>query len=522
MNRQADILVVGAGPAGLTLALQAHDHGARVRIVERRPDAFRPSRALILHPRTLEVLRPLGVTEALLARANIAPEAQLHFGARVVPVRLDNLALTDTAFPHLSLVRQMDVETVLAKALADRGIDVERGTELIDVVDGDAFARATLQSPDGVEATEASFVVGCDGQESTVRRQAGIEWHGAPYVEEVVLADIELDGVLEPGVAHVAMGPRGLIFVFALGEQATWRLLATRPADLDSFPFGQPGPSVPQAELQALLDDAGLEARISSLVWAGRYRLQHRLAARFRRGRLFLAGDAAHAHSPATGQGMNTGIQDAVNLGWKLAFAPAAKDPEFLLASYELERRPVARRLLALTHLAFLAEASSNSLISLVRGVLAPLGAPLAPTLAGQRSLVAEVIRVISQWRMGYTRSPLSVEAEPRRRSGPRAGRRLPDAGVTCDGETLRLHALLAGPGVHVMLDRDAPPLERGLFGPHVSTHRLSSSPGSGVVAVRPDGYVGFRSGIARDADLRSWLETVGAQTTVDSKPSTT
>ena len=130
MSGRAGILVVGAGPAGLALALQAHDHGAEVRVIERRPAAFRPSRALILHARTLEVLRPLAVTEALLARADTAPAAELHLGSRAVRVRLADLALPDTAFPHLSLVRQMDVETVLAQALADRGVPVERGTEL--------------------------------------------------------------------------------------------------------------------------------------------------------------------------------------------------------------------------------------------------------------------------------------------------------------------------------------------------------------------------------------------------------
>src|SRR5690242_3347058 len=151
MNESADILVAGAGPAGLTLALQAHDHGAIVRVIDRRPEAARPSRALILHSRTLEVLRPLGVTQALLARADIAPRADLRLGSRMVRVTLDGLALPDTAFPHLSLIRQMDVERVLAQALADRGVRVERGTELAGVCGGPEDVRATLRSPAGTE-----------------------------------------------------------------------------------------------------------------------------------------------------------------------------------------------------------------------------------------------------------------------------------------------------------------------------------------------------------------------------------
>jgi 2-polyprenyl-6-methoxyphenol hydroxylase-like FAD-dependent oxidoreductase len=360
VSRAADILVVGAGPTGLALALQAHAHGAQVRVVERRLAVFRPSRALILHPRTLEVLRPLGVTKALVARSDSAPEAHLHLGSRVVHVRLGGLALADTAFPHLSLIRQMDVEMVLAHALQDRGVEVERGTELIEVCDGADSAHATLRSRAGLERTECAFVAGCDGPASTVRRAAGIGWDGGPYREEVVLADAELDANLAAGVAHVVVGRRGLLFVFALGERGTWRLLATQPAGCDPLPFGGPGPPVEPAELQALLDDAGLDARITNLAWSGRFRVQHRLASRFRQGRLFLTGDAAHAFSPATGQGMNVGFQDAINLGWKLAFAASTGDHASLLDSYALERRPVARRVLALTHLAFWVEATAD------------------------------------------------------------------------------------------------------------------------------------------------------------------
>jgi 2-polyprenyl-6-methoxyphenol hydroxylase-like FAD-dependent oxidoreductase len=507
----ADVLVVGAGPTGLTLALQAHDHGARVRIIERRGEAFRPSRALILHPRTLEALRPLGVTDAVLARADVAPAGYLRLGSRVVRARLADLALLDTAFPHLSLVRQMDVETALAQALADRGIEVERNVELVTVRDGPVRAEATVRTESGFEHVACDFVAGCDGPESLVRRSADIGWYGGVYQRAVVLADVELDAELAQGVAHVVAGRQGLVFVFALGERATWRLLATVPAMRDQTPFGQPGPGVTRSELQALLDESGLDARITKLVWSGRYRLQHRLAARMRRGRLFLVGDAAHAFSPATGQGMNTGIQDAINLGWKLAFAPTAADCESLLDSYDLERRPVARATLALTHAAFWLEASTDPLPVLLRSVVAPLGAPAAPALLRQRRLVAEGIRWMSGLRIAYVDSPLSREGTPRLSVGPRPGQRLPDATVRTDGQRVRLHTLLAGPGIHILLHRDAEDLERQALGPHAVVHRLTSEPGAGLVAVRPDGYVGFRCGIASASQLSAWLAYIGA-----------
>jgi len=503
----AGILVAGAGPAGLALALQTRDHGADVRVIDRRPEAFRPSRALIMHARTLEVLRPLAVTRALLARADTAPAADLHLGRRVVRIRLADLALPDTAFPHLTLIRQMDVETVLASALADRGIEVERGTELLQVREGPGGARAVLRSPAKAEEATFDFVAGCDGPASTVRAQAGIGWPGRPYAVEVVLADAELDADLTGGSAQVVAGRRGLVFAFRLGERAAWRLLATRPAGADPLPFGQPGPPVPAAELQALLDEAGLGVRISGLAWSTRIRLQHRTADRFRHGRLFLAGDAAHAYSPATGQGMNAAIQDAANLGWKLAFA--ASQPgggAILLASYDRERRPVARHVLAMTHLAFWGEASTGRLASLLRGTLAPLAAPLIPALMSRRHVVAAGIRLLSQLSVSYRGSPLSVEGTPQPRRGPRAGDRLPDQTVVSAGRMLRLHELLARPGVHVLLERDADRLDDVAASPMVHVHRLTSAPGRGLTAVRPDGHVGFRCQIADARQLTAWL----------------
>ena len=500
MRRPPGILVVGAGPAGLTLALQAHDHGGTVRIVERRPEAFRPSRALILHTRTLEVLRPLGVTEALLTRADTAPTVDLRLGRRARRIRLGELELPDTAFPHVSLVRQMDVEEVLTQALADRGVEVERGVELVGVRDGGADVRADLRSGAVTSADSFDFVVGCDGPASTVRGQAGLGWRGRPYPVEIVLADADLD--LAGGTAHVVAGRQGLLFAFPLGERASWRLLATRPACADQLPFGQPGPPVSAAELQELMDRAGLGAQLDHLAWSARVRVQHRMAERFRQGRLFLAGDAAHAYSPATGQGMNAAIQDAANLGWKLAFASGQPGPA-LLDSYDQERRPAARRVLALTHLAFLGEASVGCLPTLLRG-LAPLAAPVVPAVMSRRRLVAAGYRWLSQLDVSYRGSPLSAAGTPQPRHRPRAGDRLPDMTVTCDGRRVRLHELLAQPGIHVLLERDADP--PGPLGALVTVHRLTSVPGRGVTAVRPDGYVGLRCGRAEAGQLLAWL----------------
>lgn len=513
MTGGTDLLVVGAGPTGLTTALQAHAHGATVRVVERRSEQFRPSRAMILHPRTLEGLRPLGVVGDLLARGDTTPSAVLHLGRHTVPARLAEMDLPDTAYPHLTMVRQMDVEEVLAGALEDRGVRVEWGTGLVGAVSDDAGVRSALARRGRTEQARSAFVAGCDGPASTVRDLAGIGWRGGPYREEIVLADLEIDG-LAPGVLHVVAARQGLVFLFALGERASWRLLATRPRRDDEVPFGQPGEAVPESAVRRIVEDSGLGGTVTGVTWSAAVRLQHRLADAFRADRLFLAGDAAHTHSPAAAQGMNTGILDAVNLGWKLAFAVRQPDqgPVGLLESYEQERRPVARQVLALTHAVFFAEASTNPLPAFLRGTVVPLVAPVVPLVLRQRWLMAQVVRVLSQDWVGYRHSALSVDGTPRLRGWPRPGDRLPDMPVEYDGPSTRLHDLTARPGIHVLLQRDADDLRPDALGPHVTVHRLTDRLGRGLVAVRPDGHVGYRCGEADPAQLCAWLDLLAAR----------
>lgn len=518
-----DVLVVGAGPAGLTAALQAHAHGATVRVVDRRPHRVRPSRAMMLHARALEGLRPLGVTGELLRRADTAPEARIHLGRRVVEGRLGHAELPDTAFPHLTLVRQADVEDVLWQALQARGVTVDWGVEFSGLGRGSrdiggGQVLADLRRAVGREQHVARFLAGCDGQSSTVRGVIGAKWRGGAYRVEAVLADVELDGVLDPGVLHVAVGRAGLAFLFALGEGATWRLLATRPADLQAnAPFGQLGPPVPPEDVARLLRDSGLAAVVREVRWSAQIPLQHRLASTFGGDPIFLAGDAAHAHSPAGGQGMNNGILDSLNLGWKLGFASTAGRPlPELLGTYGQERRLAARRVLALTRIIFFGEASPHAVARMARGLL-PAFAPVLPLLLRQRWLTSRGIRLLAQPFVHYRSSAISRDGTPPGSRWPRPGERLPDAMVSVEGRVGRLHDLTALPGIHLLLERDAGAATLGACqalaaAGHslVHVHRLSSHPGRGVVAVRPDGYVGFRCGEADPGQVRDWLRLVG------------
>ena len=225
-----DVLVVGAGPTGLTLALALTEWGVPIRIVDRQLDRVHESRALAIQPRSIEVLGALDLAEPLLARGNDAVQVHLHVGAKVVKVPVFDTGLDDTRYPSLLFLSQAETEAVLsdrlAMRLADREPAIERGTELAEVVvDADGLV-CTLRHGDGrTEQVRPRFLVGCDGAHSTVRHQAGIGFEGSAYPQTFVLADLEVDGELDPDAAHFFPGKRGVLLFFPLRRPATWRIL---------------------------------------------------------------------------------------------------------------------------------------------------------------------------------------------------------------------------------------------------------------------------------------------------------
>lgn len=317
-----DVLVVGAGPSGLALAATLQRYGVRFRVVDRALGRVHESRALAIQPRTLEVLAGLGVTDQLVAHGNRTVRLRLHAGRRTVSMPLFDIGLDDTAYPYLLFLSQAETERILIDHLAQHDVRPERGTELAGLEQHDDAVTCRLRSGGADdEIVTARYVVGCDGARSAVRGLASIGFEGPAYPQTFVLADLEADGI-EPGAAHAFVGGRGILFFFPLATPASWRLLAMRPS---GGPVPAPG-AVTLAELQALVDAAtAMPVRLHDPIWATDFRIANRGATRYRSGRVFLAGDAAHIHSPAGAQGMNTGIQDAVNLGWKLGLvAPAA------------------------------------------------------------------------------------------------------------------------------------------------------------------------------------------------------
>ncbi|MCW6005296.1 FAD-dependent monooxygenase [Micromonospora sp. CPCC 205371] len=500
-----DVLIVGAGPTGLALAAQLAAFDVPHRVIDRAPDRVHESRALAIQPRTLEVLAGLGVTERLVAAGNRGVRLCLHAGRRAITVPLFDLGLADTAYPYLLFLSQADTEQILVEHLTAVGVAVERRVELAALVPRDDGVRCELTGGDGTpETVTARYVVGCDGAHSTVRRLAGIPFTGGSYPQTFVLADLDADG-LEPDTAHAFLSGRGILLFFPLGHPATWRLLAARPPT-DPTP---PDAPVALTEVQAITDAyTDGTVRLREPVWMTNFRLHHRAADRYRSGRIFLAGDAAHIHSPAGAQGMNTGIQDAVNLGWKLAHALAGVADPALLDSYETERAPIGRLVLRFTDRAFTVATSTNPVVRFARTRIAPTMLPLAMKIGRGR---AYAFRTVAQLAISYRRSPLSTGGPHSPRHGPRAGDRLPDSPLVHDGRHTTVHELTAAPGWHLLLAGTgdvSPTPARGL---HV--HRIRDATASRrcgitntICLIRPDGHIGYRSGVSNVSGLAAYL----------------
>lgn len=543
-----DVLVVGAGPTGLALACQLARFGVRFRIIDKQPDRARESRALGVQARSLEVLQTLGLGEALAARGRTTTRLMLHVD-RDAPVAIDlgSVPRADTRFPYILFVSQSDTEAVLGGFLEVAGARVERRVELVGFREESTSLACVLRHMDDREETvHASYVAGCDGAHSTVRKEADIAFEGGAYPQTFALGDVEADGALVPEAINAFALGRGVAMFFPLGQPATWRVMAMegtvpRPsADGDDTVSTQP---LSLADLQAMVDDpTGGGVRMHDPVWLTRFRLHHRQAVTYQLGRVFLAGDAAHIHSPVGAQGMNTGIQDAWNLGWKLGMVSRGTADAALLDSYHAERWPVGRTLLRATDRVFgvfaRAVASRRSVTSLRRVVVRRV---VAPALSSPR-VRAFAFHFVSQLGIRYRKSPAVTEGEPRLSKGPRAGDRMPDAPVLRDGQPAYLQQVLSRPHLHLLLCGpvaawhrvDVMKLKEG-FPDVMAIHYLTREHSDGVLidpsgeafsrlgvdhnamyVIRPDGHVAFRCGgtdlSGPGAYLAQWF-TAGGET---------
>lgn len=337
----ADVAIVGAGPTGLALANVLAARGVSFALVDRLAEGANTSRAAVIHARTLEVLEELGVTERLRVEGHVVPRFTLRDrGRALATIEFGRLP---TRYPFTLMIPQFRTEAILADRLRELGGRVHRGLEVTDVrQDGDGVSLTIAAQGGPSNALRARYVVGADGMESTVRKCAGIGFSGDKYDKSFVLADVRMNWPLSLDEVMLFLSPDGLVVVAPL-PGGRHRVVAT----MDDAPEH---PNL--ADVQRLLDTRGPTSgttRVDEIVWSSRFRVHHRVADRYRAGRILLAGDAAHVHSPAGGQGMNTGIQDAVALGHALAEVLKEGASESRLDDYERSRRPVAKHVVAFT-----------------------------------------------------------------------------------------------------------------------------------------------------------------------------
>jgi 2-polyprenyl-6-methoxyphenol hydroxylase-like FAD-dependent oxidoreductase len=330
-----DVLIVGAGPAGLTLAIGLAQQGRLVTIVDSQAASDHTSRAAVVHARTLEVLAPYGVADRLAAQGIQAPRFTIRDRDRIlVTVPFDDLP---TAYPYTLMVSQAVTEAVLLQRLTELGGHVVRPYLVTSLEQDDAGVTATFSDGGRIRA---AYVVGADGMHSTVREQAGIGFIGGTYAESFTLADVRLSGGVSDNEVILYFSPAGLVVVAPL-PGGIHRIVATV----------KDSPQQPDiAFVQHLLDTRGPAAQratVHKVVWGSRFRVHHRIADSYRAGRMLLAGDAAHVHSPAGGQGMNAGIADAVALAESLGVVLDGGSPG-LLDTYTATRRPVAQQVVSL------------------------------------------------------------------------------------------------------------------------------------------------------------------------------
>src|SRR6266478_9642413 len=362
-SSESDVLVVGAGPTGLVLALWLTRLGVRVRIVDKTAEPGTTSRALAVQARTLELYRQVGLADAVVDAGRKAVAVNLWVAGRQVGrAPFGNMGQGLSPYPYALIYPQDEHEHLLVDRLAALGVKVERRTELVGFEDGVGRVVAHLKHADGTpETCEAAYIAGCDGAHSRVREALGIGFPGGTYAHLFYVADVEARGPVMNGELHVALDTTDFLVVFPLKRDGHARLIGTVREEVEHQHEDLSWDDVSKRVIEWMGIDV---ARVN---WFSTYRVYHRVADRFRAGRAFLAGDAAHIHSPVGGQGMNTGIGDAVNLAWKLAAVLTGRADQSLVDSYEPERIAFARRLVATTDQAFTAVTSDGPIARRVR-----------------------------------------------------------------------------------------------------------------------------------------------------------
>jgi 2-polyprenyl-6-methoxyphenol hydroxylase-like FAD-dependent oxidoreductase len=396
-----DVLIVGAGPTGLVLALWLTRLGIKPRIIDKAGALATTSRALAVQARTLELYRQLDLAEAVVAQGLKIPAVNLWVeGEQRAHVEYSVVGSDLTPYAYLEIFPQDQHEQLLIRRLQELGVSVERHTELVGFSQNVDHVAAHLRQTDGhEEVCEVAYLAGCDGARSVVRETLGIGFPGGTYRQVFYVADVQASGPALNGELHIDLDEADFLAVFPLGGAGRARLIGTVRDERADRPESLRFEDVGDRAIQ------NLKVRIEKVNWFSTYRVHHRVSERFRAGRVFLVGDAAHIHSPVGGQGMNTGIGDAINLAWKLRWVLSDRAPDALLDSYEPERIKFARRLVATTDKIFTFASAEGRIAELVRTRIAPV---VLPKVIGFDAAREYLFRTVSQIMIHYRDGPLS------------------------------------------------------------------------------------------------------------------
>jgi len=544
-----DALIVGAGPVGLTLAANLVEHGLTCRIIDKAPAPSDKSKALVVWSRTLELLDRLGLAGTFV-RAGMKISGASIFGAGT---RLAHIGLTSDESPYgfPLMIPQSQTERLLTDHLAANGVPIERTTELVAIDARPDAVSSTLRRADGAtESLQTPWLIGCDGAHSTVRHGLGLPFTGHAEPSDWMLADLHAEGPLPRDEISIFWHEQGVLACFPF-ERDRFRVIA----DTGPAASSKPPPEPTLADVQRIVDERGPGGcKLSQPVWLANFRINERKVSDYRRGRVMLAGDAAHIHSPAGGQGMNTGMQDAFNLAWKLALAHRGRgQAEPLLSSYSIERSAIGDQVLhsaeKLTTLATLRNPAAQYLRNHV--------APLVTSFGFVQDRIRNAMLELS---INYRHSPLSAQDWSGGSGGIAAGDRLPDAPLvdaTGGGKTTLFaairgnrHSLLLLPGASeaqaarqlAALAAEARRAFSDIFSAHFilmggsalprpvadssnipawidpdgHLHRRLGARDRAIIVVRPDGYIGYRGQPAEADKLWAYLDRYLARQSED------
>lgn len=512
---KTDVIIVGAGPTGLSLACQLIRYGIDFVIIEKNEDVTPYSKALGVHARTLEIYEQLDLAQKAVERGTVAGKVRMLEGGEIVgEVDLSNIGQGLSPYPYMLVLEQSQNERLLYEYLLAHGEEVVWQTELESFSQKETSVTAHVKNGSGAsQEIEGRYLVGCDGPKSPVRHGLGLSFEGSTFERLFYVADVQIDWKFSHDALHGCLARNAVVAFFPMPGEKRWRIVGAFPEGLDKDEG-----EILYEEIEARIkEEAQLDLDITRVDWFSTYKVHTRHVERFSAGRCFLAGDAAHIHTPAGGQGMNTGIQDAYNLAWKMALVLKGAAAERILDTYNEERLPNARRLLQTTDRMFNIAAGSDWLLNLIRTTIFP---PMAKFILSIDAVKKRFFTLISQIGITYRDSSLS-EHKGDGDFEVKAGDRMPY--FLIDGKSI--YDRLRGPKFHLLsfsdgesdyqserreieseygqlIDTQVVPLY-----PHVVDVLGMDKPFN--VLLRPDNYIAFISPEASLSRLNLYLKDV-------------